>query len=83
MQPIEPIYNQQADTKGIIEYLNALAQAIKSNFDEAQISYTPFFTIVPDSVSSVGSTGSIAFDSNYLYVCIADNTWRRVGLNIW
>lgn len=33
---------------------------------------------VPGTASSTGVAGTIAFDVNYLYVCIAENTWRRV-----
>ena len=35
---------------------------------------------VPASSSSPGSTGDIAFDANFLYVCISGDTWRRVAL---
>jgi hypothetical protein len=30
--------------------------------------------------SDAGYAGEICYDSNYIYVCIADNTWRRVPL---
>jgi hypothetical protein len=32
----------------------------------------------PASASSTGREGQIAFDSSYLYVCIASNTWKSV-----
>jgi len=38
---------------------------------------------VPDAVTSAGSKGDIAFDQNYLYICIASNTWRRVAIGTW
>jgi len=31
--------------------------------------------------TSSGSTGDIAWDSNYIYVCTAANTWKRVALS--
>jgi hypothetical protein len=35
---------------------------------------------VPASSGSTGVAGTIAFDSNYIYVCTATNTWKRVAL---
>jgi hypothetical protein len=32
----------------------------------------------PASQSSTGRDGEIAFDSNYLYVCVASNTWKTI-----
>ncbi len=34
---------------------------------------------VPASDSDPGIKGQIAADVNYLYICIATNTWRRVA----
>ena len=36
---------------------------------------------IPTSSSSPGQPGTIAFDSNFLYVCVGQNIWRRVGLS--
>ena len=37
----------------------------------------------PASASSNGFRGEIRYDSNYIYVCVADNTWKRVLLSSW
>jgi len=37
----------------------------------------------PASASSTGTTGQIQFDTNYLYVCVDINTWKRVALSTW
>jgi hypothetical protein len=37
----------------------------------------------PASSSSPGVTGQIAWDSGYVYVCVATNTWKRAGLSTW
>ena len=37
----------------------------------------------PASSSSTGTTGQIQFDTNYLYVCVDINTWKRVALSTW
>ena len=37
----------------------------------------------PASASATGTTGQIVWDANYVYVCIATNTWKRVLLATW
>lgn len=37
----------------------------------------------PATSSSNGVAGFIAFDSNYVYVCVANNTWKRAALTTW
>ena len=34
----------------------------------------------PSSSSSFGKKGQIRYDSNYIYICVDDNTWKRVAL---
>ena len=38
---------------------------------------------VPPAASSAGTAGQIAWDANYVYVCIATNTWKRSPLTTW
>lgn len=33
---------------------------------------------VPSTASSPGKAGQMSYDTNYLYVCIADNTWKAI-----
>ena len=33
----------------------------------------------PTEVNSPGATGTIAWDDNFFYVCIATDTWARTG----
>jgi hypothetical protein len=37
----------------------------------------------PASSSATGNVGEICWDANYIYVCTATNTWRRVAINAW
>ena len=37
----------------------------------------------PSSATATGTTGEIQWDSNYIYVCTATNTWKRVAINTW
>lgn len=35
----------------------------------------------PASSSATGNTGEICWDSSYIYVCTASNTWKRCALS--
>lgn len=37
----------------------------------------------PSSSTDTGNQGDICWDADYLYVCIATNTWKRSPINIW
>lgn len=54
----------------IISILNGSIGADNVNFN------TP-----PANSSATGTQGMIATDSNYIYVCVATNTWKRVALS--
>lgn len=34
---------------------------------------------VPTAADSTGNVGEMAFDANYIYICVATNTWRRMS----
>lgn len=38
---------------------------------------------VPASAIAAGTAGDFAWDANYLYICTAANTWRRVAHATW
>jgi hypothetical protein len=37
----------------------------------------------PATSSSAGVKGQFAFDSSYVYICVANNTWKRAALSTW
>jgi len=37
----------------------------------------------PASASDTGIAGQICWDSSYIYVCTATNTWKRVAIATW
>lgn len=37
----------------------------------------------PSAPSSPGFPGSMAYDSDYFYVAIGTNSWKRVALSTW
>jgi hypothetical protein len=40
-------------------------------------------TATPASATATGTTGTIVWDANYIYVCIATNTWKRMLITTW
>ena len=37
----------------------------------------------PASAGASGNKGDICWDANYVYVCVATNTWKRSALSTW
>ena len=37
----------------------------------------------PASATATGNAGEICWDANYVYVCVATNTWKRSALSTW
>ena len=37
----------------------------------------------PASAAAVGNAGDISWDADYIYICIATNTWKRVAIATW
>ena len=40
-------------------------------------------TDAPSSSSDTGTAGQIAWDSSYIYVCVATDVWKRTALSSW
>jgi hypothetical protein len=38
---------------------------------------------VPGSAGDTGATGQVSWDANFIYVCVATNTWKRAALSTW
>lgn len=37
----------------------------------------------PANSTANGTVGQVAFDTNYVYYCVANNTWKRAALSTW
>lgn len=55
------------DSDGIIQFNTALQVAASA----------------PASASDTGQAGTVAFDSDYIYYCVATDTWKRVAISTW
>jgi len=40
-------------------------------------------TKTPASATDTGTVGTITYDNDYIYICIATDTWKRVGISTW
>ena len=40
-------------------------------------------TKTPASAAATGTTGTIAWDADYIYICTATDTWKRVAISTW
>jgi len=40
-------------------------------------------TKTPSSATDTGTTGMIAWDASYIYICTTTNTWKRVAIATW
>lgn len=40
-------------------------------------------SIPPASASATGQAGTITWDSSFIYVCVATNTWKRAAISTW
>jgi hypothetical protein len=40
-------------------------------------------TKTPASAAATGTAGNISWDANFIYVCTAANTWKRVAIATW
>ena len=38
---------------------------------------------VPANAADAGTQGQIALDTNYIYICTATDTWKRVAISTW
>lgn len=37
----------------------------------------------PAAPTSNGSPGNIRYDADYIYVCVANNSWKRMAISFW
>ena len=88
---IVPMYKIVLETK--IGYTNKvrlvsvskIISRLSSSYNLTEVASGTFATITnpPVTATSPGLTGQIAYDSNYFYVCVALDTWKRTPLASW
>jgi hypothetical protein len=75
---------------GEVQYNDNGAFGANINFHYDKVTSTlkvPKFRITqtqsPATPGSTGTVGEITWDGDWVYVCVAPNTWRRAGLYSW
>jgi hypothetical protein len=53
------------------------------NFNKDGTTTLPINAYVPATSTSTGTIGQVAWNSNYIYVCVNTNTWKRTALTTW
>lgn len=56
---------------------SSIRKTINDNFA------APVSSAAPAAANAAGIPGAIAYDADYLYVCVATNTWKRVAISTW
>jgi hypothetical protein len=51
--------------------------------DAATKGYVDTRPAAPATATSTGTAGQITYDTNFIYVCTATNTWKRAALTTW
>ena len=75
------IYNANANVQ--ISIAGTSNIAVFSTSGAAVTGLTVTTSGTPATSSSTGVTGQIQWDSNYVYVCVAPNTWKRANISTW
>lgn len=71
---------------GITDHLNLVNIGVNSHVQiDAHMADTTkhVFSHTPASSGASGTAGEVCWDSDYLYVCVATDTWKRVAVNSW
>ncbi len=55
----------------------------KANITDQFVASKIITTTAPASANATGNVSEIRFDSNYIYVCVDTNTWKRANLYTW
>ena len=67
------------DISPIQTIFQALVEAV-NNLNETIQDKPPNWVGVPATAASAGTAGQMAYQSGFLYVCVATNTWQRVAI---
>jgi hypothetical protein len=88
-------YNAAAGTAGnAITFTQAMTLDASGNLGIGTTSPTALLDVnsntvrvrtarTPASAAAAGNAGDICWDANYIYVCTATNTWKRVAIATW
>jgi len=56
--------------------------ALRSDLLNGDVNFKLYST-PPIATNSLGFAGQVSYDADFFYVCVADNSWKRVALTTW
>lgn len=68
-----------AQRVGIGTGTGAITATLDVNADKIRVRTSK----TPSSASDTGNAGDICWDADYVYVCVATDTWKRAALSTW
>lgn len=71
------IFNDTSVFDNVLKASNITVQGALDQLDELVTAN------VPASATATCTPKKLAYDSNYFYVCVGTNTWRRVAITTW
>lgn len=74
---IENVVDNYIDT-----FLTA-GTGINFSYDNNTLTVSSNLVSPPPSATATGNIGQFSYDSEYLYICVNNNLWKRIGLNSW
>lgn len=77
-----PISLKSLTTAGVVLSTSAglISTSTAPSFSQLKLSA---LNTAPSSASDTGTLGEIRIDANYIYICTATNTWKRVAIATW
>jgi hypothetical protein len=76
-----PTERMRIDNAGNVLIGTTTAGASKLVVNDSSIQINTAKT--PSSATATGTTGQVCWDTSYIYVCTATNTWKRVAIATW
>ena len=73
----------KGDNTAVYGNASILSHHFEAGYVEAEEFKLTALNTAPSSASDTGTTGEIRWDANYMYVCTATNTWKRVAVATW
>lgn len=78
------VTNNVASTDRILILKNPSGVPVTRTVDISTLGANLVFSnSAPANSSANGITGTITYDSSYVYICVANNTWKRSAISTW
>jgi hypothetical protein len=72
-----------ASAQSVLRARNPTGVANQGIVDVLGYSLKIYTSSPPASAADTGEAGEIRWDTDYVYVCVAANTWKRAALSTW